>query len=405
MAVVAVLDQHASRPRARLWIIGLVAVALGAAAIAAVTNRGSGPSVPLSSGDGPPGADQPAVSGNRQPVQHSHLPGEPTSPSTTAPGNARPGEAADLIAVGELHAKRLYAMPFSALLQSARAHGTNVTSGAAVSPIVGSPVAIARVGPYLVIANTNVRTLVRLDSHWNAPAELSVAEALHAGDLDLYYGAVVPLDQSHAIVSVAFGAKVGLVLVDVARFTVVKTKVFEDRSASFPPLCRTDSGKLFLVSGQGTVDVLDGSTLERVASAGRSNWYPVAAACVGSRAWVADDASPTGRIYDDSARQVGAFDWTGESSGYLAYSPEKGRVFGSDSGSGSVFSCPLSGGRCATSARLGKKPTDLLVYGDYLLVTLEDAQAVAVVRTADLGVEGVTGFPGLPRTLTLLSSA
>jgi hypothetical protein len=392
------------RPRARLWTIGLVAVALLAAATAARTTGGGGRQAPIATPNGPSGAEHPVGSSVTQPVQHGRLPADAAaSPSTTTPGAARPGEAADLIAVGELHGKRLYAVPFPTLLESARRHGQIVPSGVAASPIVGSPSAIGRVGPYLVIANTNVRTLVRLDAHWNAPKELSVAEALHAGNVDLYYGAVVPLSANQAAVSVAFGAKVGIVVVDVARFEVVKAKVFEDRSASFPPLCRTDSGKLFLVSGQGTVDVLDGTSLERLATAGRSAWFPTGAACVGPRAWVSDDGSPTGRIYDEAARQVGSFDWAGTSSAYLTYSPAQGRVFGSDSGSGRVFSCPLSGGRCATSAALGKKPTDLLVYGDYLLVTLEDTQAVAVVRAADLGIEGVAGFPGLPRTVTLLA--
>lgn len=324
--------------------------------------------------------------------------GDASKPSAAPP---RSTGANPFIAIGELHDKRLYAFELSELIAAAkRGVDGNELIAAGLSPVVGSPLAAAYAGPDLVLASTNVRTLVKLTPKWDVAKELSITEAIGSGASILRYGGIVAVDESHVAVSVAFSNKLAVVLVDVPTFTVSRSKVFNDRFAGFPSMCRTDTGNLFVVS-TGFVDVL-APKLDRVATL-PTDWAATATACVGSQAWISDNDKPSGRIVNEQAKEVGTFQWSGSSSSYLRYSPDTGRVYGSDQTSGAVFSCPQSGGQCVSSKAIGKKPTDLLVQGPYILVTLEGDGAVAVLRTTDLGVEGLVRFPGSPRTVTRMA--
>lgn len=349
------------------------------------------------------GADREPSSSASQRVnaQDGALPAE-ASQGLGRPMPARVPGAAPLIAIGELHGKRLHALEASALLDAAR-RGQRLDAAQWIgSPVVGSAslTAVMANGDVLV-ASTNVATLVKLDKQWGRPQELSVADALGAHGVDLYYGAVVPIDADRAAVSVAFGQKVGVVVVDAHAFRVEKSVVFDDRSTSFPAMCRTSGNQLVLATA-GFVDALDPTTLRRVWTTAQPGVDGIAAACVGERAWISDVASGSGRIYGPAGAMVGSFTWPGQFSSYLVHDAGLQRVLGTDGEAGIVFSCPLAGGPCGASPKLGGKPTDLLVHDGFIFTTLENSAGIAVLRTSDLGLEGIAGLVGRPRTLSLL---
>jgi hypothetical protein len=305
----------------------------------------------------------------------------------------------DLVVVGSLHAKRLVALPFLPLRDAARRNERKQLPVAVLSEVVGSPVAVQSMGDSLIVATTNVRTLVKVPKLLvGKPTELKISDVIGSGDSILDFGSLMPLADDRLLVSVGYETKTALVEVRASTFEVVRTQVFDDRYSGLPLLCSPrNSDRIVLVTAEH-VDILDAASLRRVATA-KEVGKPAGLACVNERAWVSDFFTGTGRIYNMSGEATGSFTWTGEGTSYLLFVPEAQSVFGADSGSGTVFSCPLTGGICKSSQRIGRKPTDLLFLDGSLMVTLESEQQIAALKP-DLQLEGTAAFPDLPRTLT-----
>ena len=377
----------------RPWLLLLLVVAL--VVTGACTKREASNSSARPSG----GDSSVSVSGKVSSDQDETIGADPPggSSSSVRPSAPKRGKnTSQFIAIGELHDKRLYAVELGELVAAAKRRETKELDVAGISRPVGSPVAAAYAGQDLVVASTNVRTLVKLVPTWDAAQEVSVADAIGSGSSRLRYGAVIPVDEGHVAVSVAFSNKLAVVVVNVPTFQVVKAKVFDDRFAGFPEMCRSDSGRLFIASTR-FVDVLT-PDLERVASLA-TDWIGIGSACVGNQAWISESDKPLGHVLNEDAKEVGTFQWDGDSSNRLIYSQQTARVYGTDQVKGIVFGCPVAGGQCATSERIGNKPTDLLAVDSHLIVALENDAAIAVLRADNLAIEGTAGFPGSPRTV------
>ncbi len=261
------------------------------------------------------------------------------------------------------------------------------------SPVVGAPIATAAVGEHLVVASTNQAELVRLDRDLGGLRTLTLKELLGTSS-ELWFGSVIPVSGERVVVSVGFASTVALIEVDVPKWTVTRHVVFSDRFAAFPRLCRARD-RLFLLTTR-IVDVVS-ADLARQASVA-VDVATIGIACGQDSAWVVGVSAPRVSEITSEGTTGRTLQWRGQGAGDMYFDHEHGVVYGSDQAEGSVFACTV-GGECRTSGRLGKKPTNLVRVGGHLVVTVEQARAVAVLDASTLRLVRSVAFPGVPRTV------
>ncbi|MBI2168167.1 MAG: hypothetical protein HYU28_01510, partial [Actinobacteria bacterium] len=270
------------------------------------------------------------------------------------------------------------------------------------SPFVGGVSATALHGSDVLLVATNHAELVRLKSDWQTIETMLPFDTADNENLPLIgYGSLL-IDGDMLLVSYRFGKTVGISEVDLRSWRLVRQQFYADRFAAFPQACFLNDQQLALVTTEG-VSVVDRATLAERQFV-RLEGGPVGLACVEGAAWITDTYAARGWIVDASGSLSASFSWAGRGSNTLAYSIERERVYGTDPVGKSLFECDVKTRACTASDPIGDKPTNLLVDGDTVYVTLELSGAVALVRADDLKLTGRVGFPGSPRTLTLIPS-
>lgn len=383
-------------------------VPLVAAVLAAVLTACSGGGAPRAAGSSAPTAPTaPSGSPSRPPASAPTKPGRTASPAATTPapgkvqgtvGTTRPsasvadgipltGSAKDLVLVGTVDSNRMIGLS-GADLRAGRKPEVRW-----VSPIFGAVIESATDGEHVWAVSSNTPDLVRLSLRStklqakNIPSQMNIVSQPTFGALFL--------DGGLLYLSFDAGSQVTVAAVDPATLQVVRHRTFLDRFTAFPHMCRVDAGHL-AVASSSHVDILDVKTLARTATVDLKT--PNGVACGGGKVYVANYETPDGVILDAAGKQAGSFAWKGKGSSVLYFDRAHRVLYGSDDVGSAVFRCPAAGGTC-TSSTVPNKPTSLLVSGDRLLVTVEGAQAVAVLDATSLRVLKPWGIGGIPRTL------
>lgn len=311
------------------------------------------------------------------------------------------------VVIGELDFSRLLATDIDYLIGAARRNESKMFKADRISTVVGAAISVVAIGDDLVIASTNHAELVLLMSdNWEEPRTLALAPLLRSGEAPLNFGTLLHWKGS-VIVPVGFGETVALVKVDLERWALGAHRRYPDRFESLPPACLTSDGVLALAvksveDWSSRLDLLNPDTLERrgtVPLPGSRGGV----ACIEDQIWTTDSDSSDGQVFLSSGRAVGSFVWNGRRDAFeLIADPSQGKIFGSDRAAGVVFACAVRDRACQTSARVGRKPTNLLVHGESLFITLEQSSAVGLLDARSLTLLGRAGFPGTPRTLTYI---
>lgn len=328
----------------------------------------------------------------------------PQGASATAPSLSAMSGERELVVAGGLRSRRLYALPLGPLLERAeRDPNAKSIPFASISEPVGSARQVVATPDSLIVASSNLRTLVKVPKLLvGKPTELALADVIGSGNRDLRQGMFL-VASDRLLVAVGFGTRMAIVDVDPVSFTAKNHVIFDDRFGH-PTICIPSSGRHVFMLTSGWLDVLDPTNLARLGSV-RPNGSPGGLECVGTNAWVSDTNTGSGGIWASDLSSVGSFRWPGQGTLYLHFAPQRDTVYGTDPVEGTVFACSTSGGECRTSIRVGNKPTDLLAVGGRVLVTLESDGRLGVVDASDLRVAGSVSFPDMPRTLTLLKTA
>lgn len=246
--------------------------------------------------------------------------------------------------------------------------------------------------------NSLILGLVRLRDGWQRAETLSIQQALDSGDSLLGIGTLV-LRGSKVLVPVETAEGIWVVAVDLASWTVTAKVLLDGRYIGGPSACLASDGTLAVVWSRG-VDLLDAETLRLKASLPLDDLVS-GVACAEDRIWIPSAVAGRGTIVDTSGSVVGSFEWDGTGSTYVIYDRDLGAVLGTDQDAGAVFRCETRTGRCRTTSRVGAKPTDLLVVGSRVVVTLEVSTSIGVVEAESLAVVGTVPMPGRPRGLAL----
>jgi hypothetical protein len=321
--------------------------------------------------------------------------------SEQASGFVTPSTAAaagdpNLIVFGLFSKGRMVAVTMGSLLHTIAHPNPQGFPASAASAVTGSAIATARVGDAVVVAATDQAQLVRLTHDFRQRDVLTVSDAIGSGDATILYGSLVPLGGDDLAVTLAFGSKVAALRVNVKSWQIVASKVYDDRFAGAPQGCLGPSGLAMVTTGH--VDFLDPTTLERRRTA-TLDGAPVGAACLGKYVVVTSFDNGDIWLLDGDARVVAGFGYKGKGTTNIIAAPKLGAVFLTEPDSGKVFRCSPRSGQCVSSGRIGQKPTDLALVGNYLVVAVENDHALAVVDARTLRLIGTASIPDTPRTI------
>lgn len=315
----------------------------------------------------------------------------PTGPATT-------GGDRTIVVFGLFNKGRMVAVTMDSLLHSiASPDPRGYFPANAASPVTGAAIVTARVGDAVVVAATNQAQLVRLTRDFHQRDTLTVSDAIGSGDAILKYGSLVAIGGDDLAVTLAFDDKIAVLRVNVRTWRIVASKVYDDRFAGGPQACLRSDGLLAVVS-TGHVDYLDPLTLERRRTA-TLDGTPSGAACLGRTVVVTNFDRGSGYLLDGTARVTGTFRYHGNGTSQVIAAPSLGAVFLTEPVDGTVTRCAIPSGRCVTSGRIGEKPTDLVLVGTRLVVTLESDRRLAVLDARTLDLIGTAEVPDMPRTL------
>lgn len=303
----------------------------------------------------------------------------------------------NLIVFGLFSKGRMVAVTMGTLLRTVANPNPNGFPANAASGVTGSAAATARVGDAVVVAATDQAQLVRLTHDFKQRDVLTVSDAIGSGKATILYGSLVPLGGDDLAVTLAFGSKVAALRVNVRSWQIVVSKVYDDRFAGAPQGCLGPAGQLVMVT-TGHVDYLDAATMERRRSA-TLDGTPIGAACVGQSVVVTNFDQGSGFILDADARVVRRFTYEGQGTSNVIPAPRLGAVFLTEPDTGRVIRCAIPAGRCVSGDRVGRKPTDLALIGDRLVVAVENDHALAVVDARTLRLIGTASIPDTPRTI------
>lgn len=307
---------------------------------------------------------------------------------------------AESVVIGWFEASRVVAVKLSDLVEAAAGSAKNPLAKKTLSPVVGSPFSFAAVDGGLLLSATNHKQLVRLSANWKGVETLSMPREISAGGSVVAIGSIFTYGE-RALLAVESGNGISIVEVDLRRWSVRRHELFDDRFAGFPRACLTGDGKIALAWSRG-LDLIDLETLEREAFV-RLDGLPSGVACVDDEVWVSATENGHGWVISSVGIQKATFSWEGRGSQYLLADRTAKAVFGTDQETGVVFKCGVGSRTCETSARIGMKPTDVMSVRGYVVVTLEDSQAVAVLSQSSLREVGLVRFSGRPRALAYIS--
>lgn len=304
----------------------------------------------------------------------------------------------DAVLVGYLDESRLVAISRENLVSAATNPDSSKLVASRVSPVVGAPLLVQLVGRSdVLVATTNQAQLIRLRGDWSNVDALDVVGAIGRENSTIRYGGLLTSEDS-AFVTAAVGQELVILRVDLAKWRVTKHRFLKERFASFPQSCLLDTDTIVMASNQ-RVDFIDPSTLATKRSV-RITGDPIGVACAEGRIWVSDLNQSHLSVLSASGKLVSRPRWQGDGSSHLFYSSRHKSTYGTDPVANVVFRCGLEDQSCSTLKVDGDKPTDLLVIGDVLVVTLENSQAIQMMDVQPLRSLGVASFPGVPRTLT-----